>query len=323
MVLQSANNPINLRMEIHKPGAVNLTELSQDPKAVKNSAKELHWQIAKETILNRGLKGATKYGIFFGSFWGYGLVSPARARALKSGYFWIRDVDDVADGDKILPDGYDSKPEYLQKRRDVAVGLSEKQNPTYGDFRDILLVDAFMAADKLNITLGEETVGILDTIIFDEERSRTKRVPTKMELDQYFDKLDFTCIDGGLKIAGDTCTKDDTYDISMAVRTMFNLRDLPEDLSAGIINIPSEDITDYKINLELAFNAPSISHLIKQEGLRNWFCDQMALCQMHLDRSDEKLGKLKLKPQTRFALSFNSKRLVAAKLKEFEKIVNN
>ncbi|MBU0999978.1 hypothetical protein KKE78_01095 [Patescibacteria group bacterium] len=55
--------------------------------------------------------------------WVYGLIEPARARLIKSAYFWLRHIDDIADGDKFLPQGYKSKQVFLQSKRELAKRL--------------------------------------------------------------------------------------------------------------------------------------------------------------------------------------------------------
>ncbi len=300
---------------------INLAEFAQNPRDLMKEADRLHIQVARTAILSRGLEGAMQYGPMFLSFWAYRIRGADRARALKSSYFWLRHVDDIADKDKPLPYGYSSRRIFLLEKRELAKAIMEGTTDVSGDREDILLMDFASATRKLGIDLSQETLAILDTIIFDEERTRTGRVPTRAELDNYFDKLDFACVEGGLRLAGENYDRQGVADITLAVRTMFNLRDLTKDLKVGIINIPSEDIESYGIDLDICRNASSLSELLRYDAIRRWYQDQVSTCSSHMERAEKTLSTIQLKPEVRFALSFNSKRVVKNKLRKFNRLL--
>lgn len=310
------------REPILPPEKINLSEFVENPHATIRQANRLHLEIARTAIASRGIEGAMQYGPMFLSFWVYRIRGRDRARALKSSYFWLRHADDIADGDKPLPRGYSSKEDFLLEKKGLARKiLTGSATDIFGDKEDVLLLDFAFATRRLNIDLSEETLAILDTIIFDEERSRTGRLPKQAELDDYFDKLDFACVEGGLKLAGENYNKEEVADITMAVRTMFNLRDITKDMRAGIINISSEDIESYGIDLDRCKNATTLSDLLNYDPIRRWYTDQMLACSDYLERSEKSLAGIRMKPETRFALSFNSKRVVRNKLRKLNKLL--
>lgn len=307
---------------LYQPHSVNLTALMRNPDLCEKQAGALQKLIAMETIEHRGIKGLRQYGKFFALFWLYGLPEPIRANLIRSSYFWFRHVDDIADGDKKLSKGYRDKQEYLQHKRNLVERLSsEQKSPVLGDEEDILLADYLLAARKLKVDLGKESIAILDTIAFDEERSRTRRVPTQQELDDYFDKLDFACIAGALKVAGETCPSETLADLSRAVRITFNLRDFPKDFKEGIINISVEDVEKYGIDPSKIEGKKDIKELIMYEPIRNWYRDQLVDARKFYLRAKDALGKQKFKPLTRLALKLNFVNHVKTTLSRYEPLV--
>ncbi len=267
---------------------------------------QLQREIAVQAIERRGVKGLKQYGRFFGLMWAYGIAQPEQAALIRSSYFWLRHVDDIADGDKPLPTNYSSKQEYLKsKRKLLATVFSPDGSPIYGDKEDLLVLDYALRAKQLGIDLGQESLAILDTITFDEERSRTRRIPTKAELDDYFYKLDFACIAGALKVAGETWTSDSLADLSWAVRTMFNLRDFPKDFRDGITNISLEDIEAYGIDLKNCEGKETPHDLLQYEPIRKWYADEVAKASAFLARARDQMKDLPMKKLTHLAIHLN------------------
>lgn len=282
---------------------VDLSKLSDHPIRVRELASSLQRAVAFETIFVRGIDGAVRYGPYFSTFWIYGLTDPERGRIIKSGYFWLRHIDDIADGEKPVPTDYNSRKEYLERRREIVSDLASGRT-AIGDKQDILLLDYLLTAKRLGFDLTGESLAILDTMIIDEERSRTGRLLTQQELTEYYDKLDYACIDGAFKVAGEGYTSRDLEDLSMAIRTRFNLHDLTRDLKAGIINVSKEDIARYGIDLAMCARQQRVEQLFTYEPMRSWYGDQVAFGWEALQRAKDKLRVMCLKWQTRFALDF-------------------
>ncbi len=98
---------------------VDLSYLAAHPEVCRPQAEDLQRSIAWETMVTRGLPGFRQYGSYFGLMWLGGLINPERASLVRSSYFWFRHVDDIADGDKPLPRGYQSRQEFLENRWDL------------------------------------------------------------------------------------------------------------------------------------------------------------------------------------------------------------
>ena len=281
----------------------NLADLVNNPSQCEEAARSLQRSTAIETLKLRGWPGLKQYGLYFASFWVYGWLQPQRAGIIKSAYFWLRHIDDVADGDRPLPSGYESKQQYLQDKKHLAQALSQPglQGSASLEEVDILLVDYFLAAESLGISLADETLSVLETIRFDEERSRTRRVPAQAELDDYFNKLDSACINGALKVAGEPYHGEATlHDLSWAVRIWFNLRDFPKDFREGLVNVSAEDIARYGIRLdECEGKLPGV---LEHKPLREWYQAQLQAGQRYLQSAKRTIHGTPFKAMTKLAL---------------------
>lgn len=283
---------------------VNLTYISAHPEICALQAEAWQRSIASEAIKSRGIRGMRQYGLYFAGMWAYGLVKPIRAALIRSAYFWFRHVDDVVDGDKPLPAGYQNQQEFMQEKVLLVQQISQPDgHPVFGDPEDILLADYFSLAKRLRIDLSEESLAVLDTIALDEERARTRRVLSQRELNDYFDKLDFACIGGALKVAGETCDSGDLSSLSWAVRTMFNLRDFPRDFAQGIINISREEMQLYDIDLDQLQGRATVTQLVEYEPMNGWYAYQTAMSKSFLHAAKNELRRLSLRPLTRLALN--------------------
>ena len=285
---------------------VNLTNLLAQPKRLQAEASQLQRSTAWDTMASRGFRGFKQYGIYFAGMWIGGLRYGEQADLIRSGCFYWRWVDDVADGDRPLPKGYTTRREFLQRRDSVANLLFFHSEETiYGDREDILLAHYYFLARKRGIDLTRESFDILESIVWDEERARNRRVLTQQELNDGLNKLDFACIDGGFKVAEESYSSQDLFALSWAVRTMFNLRDFPKDFAKGIINISAEDIERYEVDLTRLEGRSTIEELIDYGSTRDWYRDQIRYGKNFLDQALSTLGHLRLKWISRAVVNVN------------------
>lgn len=301
---------------------VNLSYLLANPDVLDAQAGRMQRATAVETMGNRGAKGVAKYGIYFSVMWAAGLKYPVESNLLRSGNFYWRYVDDVADNDRSLPERYFTRADYLQGKRSTLTSLFYPTGePIYGDREDIMLAHYHSLAGRLGIDLTQESFDILDTIIFDEKRARERRVLTQVELDDYFELLDPACIRGALKVAREDCDPDDFHPLSMAVRTFFNLRDFPKDFKDGLINISAEDIERYEVDLRQLEGKENIKQLLDYGPIRDWYQEQTNAGLKFLDESEKRLGTLKLKPITNFVLWMHFKRPASNNLNKYAQML--
>lgn len=283
---------------------MDLASLVDSPDVVDKRARSLRRKVMFETLKIRGFRGVRQYGKMFAAMWLYGLLEPTPSRILNSGYFWLRDIDDKIDGDKIL---HGDKLAYIAQKRELVTQIATYSLTIPAEEVDILLLNYIQLSHEQGYSLIDETHAILDAIEFDAKRSQTAYVPTQKELDDYFKKLDFACIEGAMKVAGDADLTSTAFDLSWAVRTWFNLRDFSRDLLSGIINIPVEDIARYGVELDavkdLAGSDPSIACILSHKPLRSWYSDQLERGESSIEKAAVVIATAPYKGRfTRYAL---------------------
>lgn len=284
---------------------VNLSFYTANPARCHLEATRLQVIVAAETIRHRGVKkGLKQYGQLFTGMVAYSLKEPVRAALIRSSYAWLRDGDEVFDGDKLPPSGYRDKAEFSRVKRDLIHKVSQPDGqPIFGDRVDILLVNYFSLANRLKVDLLDESLAIWDTMELDGERSAERRVLSQDDLDDYFNKLDFACIGGALKVAGEKCDDQDLFYLSWAVRTMFNARDFPKDFAQGIINISEEEKKAFDVEFSELEGRETIKQLLEYEPMRKWYKYHIPRGLDFLKKAGIALEGLNLKWETRFAIN--------------------
>lgn len=176
-----------------------------------------------------------------------------RGDLLLTFYAAMRRVDDVVDGDVQLPTGEKSRTEYVDQRLLFVNG--GVKNPT--DAADWLLLYSASLAEKLGFEITIETSAILTSMRFDAQRmdeyTRSRRLVTyaARELQDYFHGQDITgTVSGMLKLFDEPPSKTVLLSpIGNAHRLYLTLKDFPEDLRAGLVNISTEDCERLQIRM--------------------------------------------------------------------------
>ena len=190
-----------------------------------------------------------------------------RSHLMENYYIAMRFVDDVADGDVPLPDGYASSADYVQQKIDnlTARGLPK-------DKVDELFKLCFKLAKEAGFDISEETVDILESLLFDAKRKGTHQIFSGQELYDHFYKLDIRGVIGGaLKACGESPEHFSAIQpLGEADRIYYNLRDLKEDLKAGLVNISAEDCERLDITIDTLKSRKYKNH----PGVLQWCKEQ-------------------------------------------------
>src|SRR3989344_2561751 len=157
-----------------------------------------------------------------------------RSHLMENYYIAMRFVDDVADGDVPLPDGYASSADYVQQKIDnlTARGLPK-------DKVDELFKLCFKLAKEAGFDISEETVDILESLLFDAKRKGTHQIFSGQELYDHFYKLDIRGVIG-------------------------------EALKAGLVNISAEDCERLDITIDTLKSRKYKNH----PGVLQWCKEQ-------------------------------------------------
>ncbi|MBI3037184.1 hypothetical protein HYY73_05560 [Candidatus Woesearchaeota archaeon] len=195
----------------------------------------------------------------------------ARAQLLTTFYLAMRAVDDVIDGDAPLPSSAATLTEYAEQRIAFAQRLTAPV-----DVADYLLLYSVMIGGKIGIEVTGEARAVLESMKFDAQRRdeflktmQLKFYPRKT-LDEYFHSQDIKgTVSGMLKLFDTPPGKTQLLmPIGNAHRLYLTLKDFPEDLAAGLVNISQEDADRLGIkqsDLEAVVNQGMI-----QPNVRTW-----------------------------------------------------
>lgn len=163
--------------------------------------------------------------------------SPIRGEFLESYYTLMRYLDDVVDGDSILPSGYKDESEYISNKIEFV------RNPTIPkDEIDKLILYCFDLSKDIGKDFQSESNDILNSLKFDDDRRSKNIVFEKKVLDEHFYLMDIRgTVRATLKIFNED---PDKYVIlkplGLACRFQSNIEDYEEDLKAGYINIQKQ-----------------------------------------------------------------------------------
>ncbi len=223
----------------------------------------------------------------------YGVCSCVRGDLMEYYYCALRFSDDVGDGHHPLPDGFSSRPDYVNAK------LAFARNPQHPkDAIDQILLHCYQMAERLGFSLQTETEHMLQSILFDAERRGMHRIFPCEVLDQNFSRLDIDgTVSATLKIFGEDPQHCSALEpLGTATRKYYSLRDFRDDVDGdGLINIPQEHMREYGIQCDDLRNPDSmaVKNWSQQEAL-----EAMDLIQTHVATIDA----VKLKRVTKFTL---------------------
>jgi len=180
-------------------------------------------------------------------FFKYVAFAPLRGEFLESYYVLMRYLDDIVDGDAILPANCLNESDYISKK------ISFSQNPVNPeDEVDFLMLHCFGLSVKFKKDFTEETSDILKSLLFDAQRRNKWIIFPNEELTWHFHLLDIRgTIRATLKIFNDDPEKYSLLEpLGKAARYQYDIEDFKEDVAAGYINIPQEDCNLFGITID-------------------------------------------------------------------------
>lgn len=248
------------------------------------------FQTLREQVYTRMLqRKRSKYQWFLRALRSYKHFAPIQGDLLEAVYVCMREIDDIVDGD--LPT-LEPREEYVQQRMRFA---TTQNNPL--TLTDHTLSYAFHLADQLNLDIHEEIQSILGSLLFDARRVGKHLTFSRPNLDEHFHFLDIKgTIYGALKLMGEDPQKFPLLKaLGKASRIHYDLRDYEEDVQAGYINIPQEDLALHHIspaNLESKLSL----------GVRSWFLQQAQTGLSLLEQHSTVMNLHSFSPHTTLAL---------------------
>ncbi|WP_297695315.1 hypothetical protein [uncultured Eudoraea sp.] len=188
-------------------------------------------------------------------FFKYISFSPKRGSFLEYYYVLMRYLDDIVDGDAPLPYGYISESEYIKEKIAFTENMTSPKDEV-----DQLILYCFKLAEQFGQEFYEETSDILNSLLFDADRRGKHQIFTSQVLYAHFHQLDIRgTIKATLKIFKEDPEKFEILEsLGTACRYHYDLEDFNEDIAAGYINIPKEEMDELDISLnDILFNNSS------------------------------------------------------------------
>ncbi len=191
---------------------------------------------------------SSKYWIAVGPLYASTVITPMTAQVARAAYFFCRHIDDILDGDRIIP----YPREYVSS---IQKGMEGDSGPRIVDLYKFVM----NRVDGVENDFRE----LIDMMLFDYDRSLEKRILTGQELRDYYRRLFFPVFDIGFRVVGSSLRGNDVSDMVEVLGRLYSIRDMEEDLSKGVINIPKEEIKQSGV-YDLSYTiVRSNSHLLR------------------------------------------------------------
>ena len=231
--------------------------IKEDDRSIQRMRAEITDRLTRRNRKYRFWLTAMRYsGVF--------LRSRDRGKMFEADYLWMREIDDIADGDLIVPEGYASPVEYVDKKLNFLL----RQNEPTDDVERLMGLCSHLS-EKTGLNLFQARREILESMLFDAKRLGTSKIYPEDELQKYFYKCDIAGTAAGtLALYGENPNMwPAVYDTGCAVRIYYNLRDFRHDIEAGLVNVSEEDCNRFGISLDDLHDANS-------PPIRAWFQTQ-------------------------------------------------
>lgn len=210
----------------------------------------------------------------------------------RSGYYFVRHIDDVLDGDRQIscdPLGYvqDLRSQVETGRFNNGSGIATLAKHA---------VNRLESHKKSGDDPRLDFLRAIDGIIFDYERSKEKRVLTAEQLEDYYFRAFDPVVNLTLMILNSSLRSRDIPAMSYGQGRVFSVRDLKDDWVRGTINVP-EDILN-----EAALTTSSTADEVRSSTkVQKWFHSVLASTKPELIQLQQQLKTLQ-EPTTNFVL---------------------
>lgn len=190
-----------------------------------------------------------------------------RGRIVQFVYSFCRDVDDVIDGDEPLPSQYESTLHFINAK--IAF-IDNPELPT--DDIEVKIKKSLEIADSMGHDIRKGIKWILSSMKFDAMRLGRRLIFPSTVIRECSDRLDIEgCVRESLRLYGENEEKLTPIVglLGRASRIYYTLRDFEsEDIPAGLINIPLEDIIRLGISVDtLSTSSPAVQMWFREQAM--------------------------------------------------------
>ncbi|MFH0937389.1 MAG: hypothetical protein V1808_03780 [Candidatus Daviesbacteria bacterium] len=209
----------------------------------------------------------TKYkrgvaGMYLLSIYGWEM-----AKVFRSGYYFFRHLDDVLDGDRNV------SCDPLAYVQDLRVQV---ETGTFKQGLDISVlakhfIDHLEKVEKPGDDLRFDCLRGIDALIFDYERSRERRVLTAEQIEDYYFRAFDPVVNISLMALSPTLRSHDIPVMSYGEGRVYAARDLKDDWTRGILNIPREVLQRAALT-----GSSSFEEVRDSVEVRKWFYSELS-----------------------------------------------
>jgi phytoene/squalene synthetase len=196
------------------------------------------------------------------------VIRPAKAKVFRAFYFFCRNVDDVMDGDRFIPG---SRKDYGYKILAYMKGEQAEEVPEIVRLYDF----ALERMNGMRLQQGDDpkrdSINIIESILFDFERSKSGRLLTHSELEEYYSLVFGSAINLSLIIAGSKLRREDVPQAVYGQGHLLSIKHLHQDIPRGTINIPHEILDAAGFN-----GCVSYDEVVNSETVREWIREEAA-----------------------------------------------
>ncbi len=194
-------------------------------------------------------------------------------KVARSSYFFMRHMDDLLDGD--MKTGVNPLPYALEVRRQIETD-DFPGTPSISTLADYS-IRTLNSRSREGDNPRKDFLTEIDSIIFDHERSKERRVLAEVELDEYYWRTFSPVVNILLIGLKSQLRAKDIPALSISQGRLYTIRDLGTDWQRGIINIPQEVLNTAGLNRN-----SSIEQLRQNQLLQDWFRKQAAISKEEL-----------------------------------------
>lgn len=224
------------------------------------------------------------------------LLHPRRGNLLVSGYCFLQAFDDIMDGDRVVL----SSP--LQTSQTLITAWQRQQFHCEDDLmclaadfhqRLYRLTDTDVDTDVNNRaeTAIADVIALLQVMQSDYERASQREIWTAEKIQQQHHKTFSLSLNLLLSALGSSVKADDVPELVTLLGWCSTMRDLREDLQAGIINIPAEVLPT---PLPALSSIGTVEKLLTQSSVCEWKAQQDKQAESLLQALDERLSAVQL-----------------------------
>ena len=196
----------------------------------------------------------------------FGIVSAA-----KPAYFFCRYIDDIADGDHLLPEK--EFRSLLEKLKAIITNNTCAKTGLEATLKKAL--DSLHKNNQPKI-VDDEFISFLDAMLHDYERRIHRKACSKEELLNIYDQSFKPVLHLAFLGLGVQIDEKYIYELGRLQGRIYAIQDLEEELKKGIINLPTELLNEINLSTEKLCNTPRT--LQKTDRFKNWIQTECKEC---------------------------------------------